>query len=177
MKLQLHRVSLDAASDQRLTDAGFHHVVSVSPTGEYFVDVAHTHDIPPVTRLMPTVQPEEEGEEKGNAHPFKIRASPFSSDELAASDVSAFQKLALHKVELFTFKAADGESDLYGLLHFPSTFDPARKYPLLVSVYAGPPTNGARDTFAIPNAITELGFLLATLDSRSASGRGTPLLD
>src|SRR5207253_6291470 len=58
-----------------------------------------------------------------------------------------------------------------------SNFDPARKYPLLVSVYAGPATNGARETFTAPNAITEYGFLVATLDSRSAAGRGKRFLD
>jgi dipeptidyl-peptidase-4 len=67
--------------------------------------------------------------------------------------------------------------ELYGLLHFPSNFDPAKKYPLLVSVYAGPATNGARETFATPNPLTEYGFLVATLDSRSAAGRGKRFLD
>jgi dipeptidyl-peptidase-4 len=63
------------------------------------------------------------------------------------------------------------------LLHFPSNFDPARKYPLLISVYAGPGSNGARETFTLPNTLTEYGFLVATLDSRSAGGRGKRALD
>jgi len=53
----------------------------------------------------------------------------------------------------------------------------AKKYPLLVSVYAGPATNGARETFIPPNPITELGFLVASLDSRSAAGVGKKSLD
>jgi dipeptidyl-peptidase 4 len=97
--------------------------------------------------------------------------------ELAASDLTKFDKLGLRKPELITYKAADGVTDLHGLLHFPSTFDPAKKYPLLVSVYAGPGTNGARETFALPNPLTEYGFLVATLDSRSAGGRGKKFLD
>jgi dipeptidyl-peptidase-4 len=78
---------------------------------------------------------------------------------------------------LIKYKAADGATDLYGMLHFPSTFDPAKKYPLLVSVYAGPETNGARESFATPMPLTEYGFLVATLDSRSAAGRGKRALD
>jgi dipeptidyl-peptidase 4 len=157
MKMQLHRVGLDGKGDKRLTDPAFHHTVSVSPDGKHFVDVAQTHDHPPVTRLMD--------------------ASGKQVAELAASDTSKFDQLGLKRVELFTYKAGDGKTDLHGLLHFPSNFDPSKKYPLLVSVYAGPATNGARETFTTPNPITEYGFLVATLDSRSAAGRGKRFLD
>jgi dipeptidyl-peptidase-4 len=97
--------------------------------------------------------------------------------EVAASDISKFEKLGLKRVELFQFKAADGVTDLYGLLHFPSNFDAKKKYPLLVTVYAGPETNGARETFMSPSALTEYGFLVASFDSRSAAGRGKKSLD
>ncbi len=157
MKLQLHRVGLDGKSDRRLTDPAMNHTVDVAPDCSYFVDTAQTHDIPPVTRLM-----DKEG---------------LPVAELATSDTAKFDQLGLKKVELFTYKAADGQTELHGLLHKPSTFDPAKKYPLLVSVYGGPATNGARETFTLPNTITELGFLVATLDSRSAAGRGKKFLD
>ena len=39
---------------------------------------------------------------------------------------------------MFTYKAADGQTTLHGLIHFPSNFDPTKKYPALVSVYGGP---------------------------------------
>jgi dipeptidyl-peptidase-4 len=96
---------------------------------------------------------------------------------LLKSDTTKFDQLGLKRVELIKYKAADGVTDLHGLLHFPSSFDPNKKYPLLVSVYAGPATNGARETFTLPNALTEYGFLVATLDSRSAGGRGKRSLD
>jgi dipeptidyl-peptidase-4 len=157
MKLQLHRVGLDGKGDQRLTDPAFNHTVDFAPDGKHFVDVAQTHDIPPVTRLM-----DSEG---------KLVA------EIAKSDPTKFEQLGLKRVELINYKAADGVTELHGLLHFPSNFDPARKYPLLVSVYAGPATNGARETFTLSSTLTEYGFLLATLDSRSAGGRGKRFLD
>jgi dipeptidyl-peptidase-4 len=157
MKLQLHRVGLDGKGDQRLTDPAFNHTVDFAPEGSHFLDVAQTHDIPPVTRLM-----DSEG---------KLVA------EIAKSDPAKFEQLGLKRVELISYKAADGVTELHGLLHFPSNFDPARKYPLLVSVYAGPATNGARETFTLPSTLTEYGFLLATLDSRSAGGRGKRFLD
>lgn len=157
MKLQLHRVGLDGRGDKRLTDPAFNHTVSIAPGGTYFIDAAQTHDTPPATRLM-------DGDGKLVA-------------ELAKSDTTKFDQLGLKRVELIKYKAADGVTELHGLLHFPSNFDPAKKYPLLVSVYAGPATNGARETFTLPSTLTEYGFLYATLDSRSAAGRGKRFLD
>ena len=157
MKLQLHRVSLDGHGDRQLTEPAFHHRVDIAPDGQHFIDVLETHDHPPTTTLR-----DAEG---------KLIA------ELASSDMTKFKQLRLKPVELLQFKAADGDTDLYGLLHFPCDFKPRRKYPLLVSVYAGPATTGAAETFTLPNALTEFGFLVATFDSRSASGRGKQLLD
>jgi dipeptidyl-peptidase-4 len=157
MKLQLHRVGLDGKGDKRLTDPAFHHTVDIAPDGKHFIDIAQTHNSPPVTRL--------------------VDAEGRVVEELAKSDAAKFDQLGLKRVELIKYKAADGAADLYGLLHFPSNFDPNKKYPLLVSVYGGPATNGARETFTLPNSITEYGFLVATLDSRSAGGRGKKFLD
>jgi dipeptidyl-peptidase-4 len=157
MKLQLHRVGLDGKGDKRLTDPAFNHTVNLAPDGKHFVDVAQTHNSPPVTRLL-----DAEG---------KLVA------ELGQSDLSKFNQLGLKKNEVFKFKAADGVTDLYGVLSFPSNFDPSRKYPLLVSVYGGPATNGANENFAPPSSQTEYGFLIARLDSRSAAGRGKRFLD
>jgi dipeptidyl-peptidase 4 len=157
MKLQLHRVSLTGRNDVRLTDPAFNHTVSIAPDGRHFVDVAQTHDVPPVSRLM-------------DARGRQVA-------QLGRSDMAGFTALGLKPVELFTFLAADGVTELHGMLHKPSNFDPARKYPVLVSVYGGPATNGARETFTLPNPLAEFGFLVVTLDARSAAGRGKRFLD
>lgn len=157
MKLQLHRCKLDGTGDTRLTDPKYHHAVDLAPDGKHFVDIIQTHNTPPATRVC-----DADG---------KVVA------ELASSDMTKYQKLGLKRSELITYKAADGKTDLHGMLHFPSNFDPEKKYPLLVSVYAGPHTNKARETFAAPNPLTEYGFLVAELDSRSAAGRGKKFID
>lgn len=157
MKLQLHRVSLDGKNDSRLTDPALNHKVDIAPDGKFFVDVSQTHDTPAVTRLM-------------NAEGKLVK-------ELATSDMSKFDELGLRRVELFRYKAADGTTELFGMLHFPSDFDPAKKYPLLVDIYGGPATNGASENFSTPSSLTEYGFLVAKLDSRSAAGRGKRFLD
>ncbi len=157
MKMQLHRVGLDGQGDKRLTDPAFNHMVDVAPDGKHFIDVAQTHDTPPATRL--------------------VDSDGKVIEDLEKSDSTRFDQLGLKRVELISYKAADGVTDLHGLLHFPSNFDPNKKYPLLVRVYAGPDTNGARETFTLPDSLTEYGFLVAALDSRSAGGRGKRFLD
>ena len=80
---------------------------------------------------------------------------------------------------MFTYKAADGKTTLHGLIQFPSNFDPAQKYPVLVPVYGGPASasNTARETFVTPSATAEYGFLVVNLDSRAAPGMGKRTLD
>lgn len=157
MKLQLHRVGLDGKNDRRLTDPAFLHTVSISPDNKTIVDVAQTHDTPPVSRLL-----------DANG---KVLAT------VAESDDSGARALGLKPVELFTYTSADGTTQLHGMLNFPSNFDPAKKYPVLFSVYGGPATNGARETYTTPHPYTEYGFLVVTLDARSAAGRGKHFLD
>jgi dipeptidyl-peptidase-4 len=170
LKMQLHRVGLDGKGERRLTDPAFHHTVGaclnqsascgISPDNEYFVDVYQTHDTPPATRLVDA-------------------ATGSVVAEIAQSDLAKFKALGLRKAEMFTYKAADGKTTLRGLIHFPSTFDPSRKYPALLAVYGGPASasNTARETFVTPSALTEYGFLVLNLDSRAAPGQGKRTLD
>jgi dipeptidyl-peptidase-4 len=179
LKMQLHRVGLDGKGDIRLTDPAFHHTVGgcvaggggrggagagaagacgISPDNKFFVDVYQTHDMPPATRLVDAVT-------------GKVVS------ELAASDITRFTQLGLKKSEIFSYKAADGQTTLYGRIQFPSNFDPSRKYPALASVYGGPGSSATSETFATPNPLTELGFLILSLDSRSAPGQGKRTLD
>lgn len=157
MKMQLHRVNLDGTKDTRLTDPAFNHSVNIAPDGEHFIDIMQTHNTPPVTKLISA-----EGKELAT---------------LAESDISKWEELGLKTVEAFTFTSADGVTELHGLLHFPSNFDPNKKYPLLLANYGGPATNEFRETFTFPNPLTEYGFLVVDIDGRNVRGRGKRLLD
>ncbi len=157
MLMQLHRVQLDGTKDTRLTDPAYNHSVTISPDFNYFVDVAQTHDVAPFTNLVNT---------KG-----KVVA------ELAKSDMSKFEELGLKKVEVFTFTSKDGVTELHGMIHFPSDFDSSKKYPVILSNYGGPATNAFRETFTLPDPLTEYGFLVLNIDGRNVKGRGKKLLD
>jgi dipeptidyl-peptidase-4 len=182
LKQQLHRVGLDGQHDTRLTDPAFYHSVGscgtavsarrsarangrstscgISEDSRYFVDIYQAHDVPPATRVVDAT-------------------NGAILSELAASDLGRFNKLGFRTAEMFTYKAADGSTDLRGLIQFPSNFDPARQYPALVNVYGGPASAGstARETFVAPNPIAEYGFLVITLDSRAVPGLGKRTLD
>jgi dipeptidyl-peptidase 4 len=157
LKVQLHRVGLDGKGDRRLTDPAFHHAITFAPDGRHFVDVAQTHDTPPVSRLA--------------AADGRVVA------EIANSDISGLADIGVEPAEMFTYTAADGVTELPAMLHKPANFDPTRKYPVLVSVYGGPATNGARETFTTPHPYTGFGFLVLTLDGRNSAGRGKKALD
>jgi dipeptidyl-peptidase-4 len=180
LKQQLHRVGLDGKGNVRLTDVKYHHTVGsclttpatpgagfgrgggncgISPDSKHFVDVYQTHDVAPATRLA-----------DGTGRTIA---------ELAESDVTKFNELGLKKSEMFTYKSADEKTTLHGIIQFPSTFDPSRKYPVLIPVYGGPASasHTARETFVTTAAIAEYGFLVVNLDSRSAPGRGKRTLD
>lgn len=157
MKMQLHRVNFDGTKDERLTDPAFHHSIQLSPDGKHFIDVAETHNQPPFTQLV---------DAKGKV-----------VDRLRESDLTQFETLGLKKVEVFTFTSADGETELHGMLHFPSNFDPNKKYPVILANYGGPSTNEFRESFTLPNGLTEFGFLVVDIDGRNVRGRGKRLLD
>ncbi len=160
MKVQLHRVGLDGKNDRRITDPMFTHQVDLSPDGKYIIDVAQTHDQAPVSRVVET-------------------ASGKVVAELAKSDVSVMEQRGIKKAELYTYLAADGKTQLFGEIWFPSNFDPAKKYPVLTAVYGGPASgsNVPTETFSTGNPTTEYGFIFLSLSSRAAPGMGKRTLD
>ncbi len=141
----------------RLTDPAYDHHVVLSPDGKHFVDIAQTHDRPPVTRLMD--------------------ADGKMVSEIAHADASAADDLGFKRAESFTFTSADGSTQLHGLIQFPSNFDPAKKYPVLIGLYGGPSSNSVSETFQRPSGLAEFGFLVVRMDARTAMGRGRAILD
>ncbi|MDB4914638.1 MAG: peptidase dipeptidylpeptidase domain protein [Gemmatimonadetes bacterium] len=157
LKVQLHRIGLNGTDDVRLTDPAYMHSISLAPDGRHFVDVAQAHDVAPFTRIL---------DAKG-----KVVV------ELAKSDLSKFEQAGFKKQEMFTYLAADGKTTLHGLISFPSTFVPTRRYPVLMSVYGGPEFPATSEFFQMPSPTAEYGFICVSLDSRSAGGIGKRVLD
>ena len=172
MKLQIHRVGLDGRGDIRLTDPAFSHGVgacapapaapdalvpacSISPDNRYLVDVYQRHDTPPATQLLDTSD-------------GKVLAP------VASGDMSKMAELGLKPTETYSYKAADGETTLYGQITLPSGFDPSKRYPVLVPVYGGPAlfNNLPVETFVPPDPVAEYGFAIVKVMYRGVPGTG-----
>jgi dipeptidyl-peptidase-4 len=163
LKMQLHRVGLDGKGDVRLTDPKVTHTVpaaAIAANNKYFVDVYQTHDQPAATQFV-------------DATNGKVLA------QLAKSDMTKYEQAGFKKAEQFSYLAADKKTTLYGQISFPSNFDPAKKYPTLVSVYGGPVLQSSipAENFVGPNATTEYGFLSVLVSYRGVPGTGKRAAD
>jgi dipeptidyl-peptidase 4 len=84
-------------------------------------------------------------------------------------------------VEPGSFTGRDGTL-FYSRLVKPSTFDPAKKYPVIVVVYGGPHAQLVENAWGSPldAYLASKGFLVWTMDGRGSWGRGhafeTPIL-
>ncbi|MBL9120194.1 MAG: DPP IV N-terminal domain-containing protein [Phycisphaerae bacterium] len=153
---QLHRAKLDGSGAVRLTPDDMHWSgFRIAPDGSGFIATKEFIDVPPSTELFRV-----EGD----------RAVKVAT--LAAADSDPWAKASMAKPEFLKIKAADGTTDLYGVLWKPSDFDSTKKYPLVVSTYGGPFFAMINSTVQGPRGECEFGVLLATIDNRGTPGRG-----
>ncbi|MGH7507604.1 MAG: DPP IV N-terminal domain-containing protein, partial [Longimicrobiales bacterium] len=151
----LYRVRLDGSGLELLTPDSANHVVTLSPSGDYFVDVASTPDSPPVSVVRD--------------------ASGELVMELEKADISRLVASGWQPPLPITVKARDGQTDLYGLMFRPTAFDSTLKYPIINHIYPGPQSGsvGSRSFSAArgdAQAIAELGFIVVEIDAM-----GTPM--
>ncbi len=162
---RLYSVRLDGGAAPRLLtpEDAYHFAPSlaglkpISPSGHYLVDSFSRFDRSPRAVLRTTdgalLRPLEESDDR------PLRAAGWRPPEP------------------FQVTAADGKTQLYGLLYHPSDFDPAKRYPVLVDYYPGPFTThvrklfGQRDTDEQPQAAAEAGFVVIQLDARGTEYR------
>ncbi|MDE2127700.1 MAG: DPP IV N-terminal domain-containing protein [Armatimonadetes bacterium] len=159
---QLHRVEFNGTGDRRVTDAMLNHHVTVAPDGEHFVDQAESITAAPFTELC------------------SAAGAPLK--RLGSAQTAAMKSAGVLPAKLFSFIGPTGSTTLYGTLEFPPGFNPARKYPLLVSVYGGPlPSNwgrsGPRSVYTAPTPMTALGYIVATIETHSENWRGKAFSD
>ncbi|GIG68976.1 S9 family peptidase [Phytomonospora endophytica] len=151
------RIGLDGTGFARLTDDDLDHAVTIGPGARYFIDNASTTGTPPVITV------------RDWAGTVLV--------ELERADVSGLIAAGWTPPEPFTVKAADGVTDVHGLLYLPHDFDPERSYPVLDHPYPGPQTNRVQPTFdpgyygRDAETMTALGFVVIAVDGRGTPGR------
>ena len=159
----LCRVPLAGGEVQRLTDDPGVHTPIFSPAGEIFIDTYSTHDKPPVSFLRRS----DDG---------------ISLTELSTADTTDLERVGWIPPEQFTVTAADGETELWGVMYFPHDFDAARSYPLVEFVYGGPQIAVAPHSWSsafarFARAIAQLGCVAVLLDGRGTPGRSKAFHD
>ncbi len=151
----LYRVSFDGTGLTLLTPEDADHQISWSPSGKYFVDSYSRIEKAPVTVL---------------------RAAPDGrvTMKIEEADVSRLVASGWHPAEVFSVKARDGMTDLYGVLYLPANVDPTKKYPIISNIYPGPQV-GSVGAWNFKSggenfSLAALGFVVIQLDHM-----GTPL--
>jgi len=139
------------------------HAALLSPTGKALLDTVSTVTTVPTTFLR-------------TADGTLVR-------EVFRPDTTAVDALGLTPAEEFTVKAADGETDLWGVLLKPRDFDPSKSYPVIEYVYGGPQLVAAPHGWVLSpmgvraQAMSELGACVVFLDGRGTPGRSKAFHD
>lgn len=158
---RLYRIALDGGDMRLLTPEPADHQVTLSPDGRYFVDNYSTADLPGVSVL------------RRSSDGAVLRT-------LERTDEAWLTRQGWIPPISFKGKAADGKTDLYGLIVRPTHFDPARKYPIVESIYTGPHGFFVPKTFRGTmklQALAELGFVVVMVDGRGTAGRSRAFRD
>lgn len=146
----LCRINLDGTGFTVLNKGDYHFTSSINDDNTFFVSNYSRVDSAPQSALY-----------DGNGR--KLMA-------LEKSDMSSLLASGYKYPERFTVKAADGVTDLYGVMYKPFDFDSTRLYPIIEYVYPGPQTEAVNEAFAAPSPrleqLAQLGFVVITVGNR-----------
>jgi dipeptidyl aminopeptidase/acylaminoacyl peptidase len=151
----LYKVGLDGKGFVSLTPDNGTHTTEISPDGKYVVDTFSQPDVAPEVTLR-------DGTTGALIMP------------LEKADISKLLATGWKPPMQVKMTAADGKTEIYGVLHRPTNFDASKKYPIINQAYPGPQSGsvGSRAFTAARGdrqALAELGFVVVSID-----GMGTP---
>ncbi len=140
---------------------------AVSPTGDYFVVIKTRVDMAPITELR--------------------RRDGSLAMIVAETDVSGLPE-GWQWPEPVHMLAADGETDIYGVIFRPSDFDPEKTYPVIDVAFTNPFYSAVpKGAFGIDTivgyfymsaaALAELGFIVTMIDGRGSVYRSKAFHD
>jgi dipeptidyl aminopeptidase/acylaminoacyl peptidase len=153
----LYRVNLDGSNIKLLSPEDAEHKIYMPESGNYFVDNFSRADMPPQTKVRDL---------EGN-----------TLITLDNADVSELMEAGWEKPEIFTVKAADDETDMWGVMFKPFDFDPSKKYPVITYGYPGKETEyipwkfyGNRWITLTATSLAQYGFIVVVAGNRGGSG-------
>ena len=90
--------------------------------------------------------------------------------DLEEADLSQLFARGYKFPEIFTVKAGDGITDLYGVMYKPFDFDSTKLYPIIEYVYPGPQTEANNSSWTKGmdrvDRLAQLGFIVVTVGNR-----------
>jgi dipeptidyl aminopeptidase/acylaminoacyl peptidase len=148
----LYKIGFDGKNLSSLTPEEGNHQISISPSGNYFVDSYSKPDVAPVSVLR-------------NMNGALINT-------LEKADVSKLTANGWKAPTPVALKANDGKTDIYGLVFTPTNMDPKKKYPVVDYIYPGPQGGSVGSwSFAASRgdnqALAELGFIVIAIEGTS----------
>jgi dipeptidyl aminopeptidase/acylaminoacyl peptidase len=158
---QYCRINFDGSGLTMLTEADGAHTVVFSPDRKYYVDTWQRVDLAPRAQLRRT----------------EDRKVLMDLDQ---GDASALLAAGFRYPEVFVAKGRDGKTDIWGVIVRPTNFDPAKKYPVVENIYAGPQGSFVPKTFSAVSAdqsLAELGFIVVHIDGMGTSNRSKAFHD
>jgi dipeptidyl aminopeptidase/acylaminoacyl peptidase len=155
------RVHFDGTGLGVLTEGNGTHRIEFSPDRRLFLDTWSRVDQPPVTELR-------------RAEDGKLLV------ELERADWIELLRTGWGPPEPFAAKGRHGRTDIYGILIRPSRFDPAKKYPVIEEIYAGPQDFFVPKAFGLQvrqRSLAELGFVVVQIDGMGTNWRSKAFHD
>ncbi len=155
LRRNLYSVRLDGRDKQRLTQGEGYYTVAPSTGMRYFITTFSNASTPNLTEVCDAA-----------GQPLRTLAdSRALRDELAASQRPV--------KEFFTFTTERGDTlNAYRML--PRDFDPAKRYPVLLTQYSGPGSQQVVDRWSMDweDALVERGYVVVCADGRGTGFRG-----
>jgi dipeptidyl aminopeptidase/acylaminoacyl peptidase len=159
--VQYCRVNFDGSGMTVLTPGEGTHGIQPSPDGRYFIDTMSRLDLPPVTEL-------------------RSGADGALICKLEGADVHETLAKGWRPPERFAAKGRDGVTDIYGDIWRPKDFAPAKKYPVIEDIYAGPQDSYAPVSyrpFYQQQKLADRGFIVVQMDGMGTSNRSKKFHD
>lgn len=158
-----HLIKVEIATGKvtDLTPENGHHTVYFNGNYSYFVDNYSRPDMAPVAVLK----------ESGSGK-VVLPLQTAKLDRLLETGYTL--------PEVFVAKGRDGKTDIWGTIHRPSNFDPAKKYPVIEYIYAGPHDSFVDKNFVIRNRfdrLKEMGFIVVYIDGMGTDNRSKEFQD
>lgn len=155
LRREVYYVGLDGKKSGKLsTQAGTNHA-DFSSGYKYFINYFTNNETPNLVTLH---------DQNG-----KLIRTLEDNSELK----KLLQDYQISKKEFFSFKTPDG-IELNGWMLKPANFDPAKKYPVLMTQYSGPNSQEVLDKWQVgwDNYMAQEGFIVACVDPRGTGARG-----